>query len=50
MPRSAQLPCVNVQNEYASARQSIACLASEILLSNLLELINGECLDVVVIV
>jgi len=40
MLRSAQLPRVNVQNEYASARQSIARLASEILLSNLQKLNN----------
>jgi hypothetical protein len=50
MLRSAQLPCVNVQNEYASARQSIARLASEILLSNLRELNNRERLNVIVVV
>ena len=49
MLRSAQLPCVNVQNEYASARQSIARLASEILLSNLRELIKRDRLNFVMI-
>ena len=49
MLRSAQSPCMYVPNEYASARRSIARLASEILLSNLRELIKREHLDVVVI-
>jgi hypothetical protein len=49
MLRSTRLPRVNVQKEYASALQSIARLASEILLSNLRELINRERLDFVMI-
>ena len=50
MLRFAQSPRINVPGKYASARRFSARLASEILLSNLRELIIGERLDVVVVV
>lgn len=45
----AQSPRINVPGKYASAHQPIARLASEILLSNLRELIKREHLNFVMI-